>query len=93
MTDLRTELLIEQLEARKGGYSYLRIEASVVSQFDKKRETRLICALDNTISFRCELNHLGDGNYFIIVAARYLKALKKKAGSTIISELTKTRIH
>jgi predicted DNA-binding ribbon-helix-helix protein len=57
------EQAIGQLEKIKGGYFYLTIEAAVINQFERKRHTRLVCHLDEKISFQCGLNHLGDGNF------------------------------
>jgi hypothetical protein len=74
---------IGQLEKIKGGYYYLKIDAEVVNQFEKKRHTRMICHLDKKLSFRCGLNHLGDGNFFIIVSGKILEQLNKKLGSKI----------
>jgi hypothetical protein len=59
---------IEQLEKRNGGYFYLKIKAEIVNGFDQKNKTRLICNLDNKVQFNCGLNHLGDGNFFIILS-------------------------
>ena len=50
------EQTIGQLEPRKGAYFYLTIDASIVNQFPKKRATRLICAIDNKVSYSCGLN-------------------------------------
>ncbi|MEM6515965.1 MAG: DUF1905 domain-containing protein [Bacteroidota bacterium] len=74
---------IKQLEKRKGGYYYLKIDADIINQFSRKRATRMICTVDGTISYRCGLNHLGDGNYFIILASKYLIQLQKELGDTV----------
>jgi Domain of unknown function (DUF1905) len=77
------EQAIGQLEKMKGGYFYLTIDAGIVNQFERKRHTRLVCHLDEKISYQCGLNHLGDGNFFIIIAGKYLEQLNKKAGSYV----------
>ena len=77
------EQRIEQLEKRKGGYFYLKIDAEIINQFEKKRHTRLVCTIDNELSYSCGLNHLGDGNYFIIVASKHLKNLGKGLGDSV----------
>lgn len=74
---------IKQLEKRKGGYYYLEIKKEVVAEFSKQRKTRLVCFLDVDISYQCGLNHLGDGNFFIILGGKYLKLLNKKLGDFI----------
>jgi hypothetical protein len=83
MKSFAGEQPIGQLEKIKGGYYYLKIDADVVNQFEKKRHTRMICHLDKKMSFRCGLNHLGDGNFFIIVSGKILEQLNKKLGSKI----------
>jgi len=74
---------IGQLEKQKGGYFFLKIKAQIINRFEKKRHSRMICVLDKKITFRCGLNHLGDGNFFIIVAGKCLEQLNKKLGSLI----------
>ncbi|MEL6560960.1 MAG: YdeI/OmpD-associated family protein [Bacteroidota bacterium] len=66
---------IRQLEKRKGGYFYLEIPADVVNALDHKKSTRVICHLNGEVSYRCGFNHLGDGNYYLIVATKILKQL------------------
>ena len=74
---------VKQLEKRKGGYFYLKIDSEIVNQFSKKKATRMICTLDHNVSYRCGLNHLGDGNFYIIIAGKYLKELQKVLGKKI----------
>ncbi|GAB2490423.1 YdeI/OmpD-associated family protein [Algoriphagus taiwanensis] len=78
---------IRQLEKRKGGYFYLTLDAETVNQWEKKKATRLICVLEKKITFRCGLNHLGDGNFFIILATRHLEELGKELGENIHFEV------
>ena len=35
------------------------------------------------MTFQCGLNHLGDGNFFIILGSKNLKAANKKLGDTL----------
>jgi hypothetical protein len=77
------EQAIGQLEKIKGGYFYLTIKAVIINQFERKRHTRLLCHLDEKISYQCGLNHLGDGNFFIIIAGKLLEQLGKKVGSFV----------
>lgn len=81
------EMVIEKLEPRKGGYFYLHMDAATVGQFPQKRATRLICTLDDSVSYPCGLSHLGDGDFFIIVAQKHLKTLRKQAGDPVRCEL------
>lgn len=82
------EQIIGQLEKRKGGYFYLTISADIVNQFANKRHMRFICTLEKQLSFQCGLNHLGDGNFFIILGFKNLSAINKQLGDTIHFELT-----
>lgn len=76
-----------QLEKRKGGYFYFHIDNSLVDQFEKQRKTRLVCRVENQVEFSCGLNHLGDGNFFIILAGRHLKALGRALGDELQFEI------
>ncbi len=83
MDSYRAKQAIKQLEKRKGGYFYLKIDAKIVNQFEHKRSTRVICTLDDNVTYRCGLNHLGDGNFFIIIASKYLTELGKGLDDTV----------
>ena len=79
---------IRKLEQRKGGYHYLEVPSETIDQFEKKRKTRLICTIDQHLSYSCGLNHLGNGNYFIILSNANLKKLGKVLGDTIEFEIS-----
>lgn len=83
MTKFSFQQSIGQLEARKGGYFFLKVMAETVNQWEKKRATRLICEIDDTVSYSCGLNHYGDGNFYIILATKALKALGKSLGDEV----------
>jgi hypothetical protein len=87
MKSFNDEQVIGQLEKRKGGYFYIIISADIVNQFKNKRLTRFICTLDKKLTFQCGLNHLGDGNFFIILGTKNLNAVNKKFGDKIYFEL------
>lgn len=89
MNGLELELTIEQLDDRKGGYCFLRIDAGIVEQLPQKRATRLVCTLDNRVTYQCGLNHLGDGDFFIILSIKRLNALNKGIGSKVLCKLEK----
>lgn len=80
---------IKQLEKKRGGYFYARIPAEFVNQLTDKRKTRFICTLEKNLSFRCGLNHLGDGNFFIILSKKNLEKAHKKLGDKLFLELTR----
>ena len=87
MKKYKSEQIIGQLEKRKGGYFYLKIEAEIINQFKNKRQTRFICTLEKNLSLQCVLNHLGDGNFFIILSTKNLQTLNKNLGEIINFEL------
>jgi len=79
----KNQQVIAQLDKRKGGYYYCVVTAAVANKFTHKHKTRLICTIDKTLSFQCGLNHLGDGNFFIIISSKKMKELNKKIGDKI----------
>lgn len=78
---------VQKLSPNKGSYYFLKIPVEVVEQFEKKRATRLLCNVEDSFSYSCGLNHYGDGNYFLILAGRYIKKLKKELGDSISFEI------
>ncbi|MEO0337738.1 MAG: YdeI/OmpD-associated family protein [Bacteroidota bacterium] len=79
--------IIKQLPKNRGAYYHVVIAAEIINQFEQKRKTRFICTLENQLSFQCGLNHLGDGNFFIILSGQRLKKIGKILGDTIHFEL------
>ena len=63
---------IQMLDPRKGGYHYLFVDKTIVAQFSKQNKTRLRCKINDYV-FPCGLNHLGDGNFFIILGKEKIK--------------------
>ncbi|MEM6316130.1 MAG: DUF1905 domain-containing protein [Bacteroidota bacterium] len=76
-----------KLPPRQGAYTYLEVEKSVIDQFPKQRATRLICRIDEKVEYGCGLSHLGNGNYFIIVANKWLKKLGKVEGDRVFFKI------
>jgi hypothetical protein len=87
MKSYQSQQTIGQLEKRKGGYFFLKIEADIINQFQNKRHTRFICTLEGHLTFQCGLNHLGDGSFFIILSSSNLASVLKKLGDVIQFEL------
>jgi hypothetical protein len=87
MQTFQDEQVIEQLEKRKGGYFYLTIPAEVANNFENKRHTRLICTINEVFAFQCGLNHLGDGNFFIIIGSQKMKEIGQKMGNKVHFEI------
>jgi hypothetical protein len=88
MPSIKLSTPIQQLEKRKGGYYYLVVEAETVNLFERKKATRLICSVEDKLKFPCGLNHLGDGNFFIILSTKLFKALGKPLGEQVDFELS-----
>ncbi len=87
MKSFQSEQSIKQLEKRKGGYFYLKIDADIINQFENKRKTRFLCTLERQVTFQCGLNHLGEGNFFIILSTKNLQTVGKQLGETIAFEI------
>lgn len=68
---------------KRGSYYHIEVAADIVNQFEKKRATRLICTIDEKVTLRCGLNHLGNGNYYIMLAKRYITEIGKEVGEHI----------
>lgn len=83
----KSDQILRQLEKRRGGYYYLKINEDVVNQFNNGRHTRLICIVGEALTFSCGLNHFGDGNFFIIVSTKRVKDLGISVGDSIAFEL------
>ena len=87
MPYMQLERRIDKLDARKGGYAHLFIEKGLGDEFTNSRPARIQCTIEGTITYSCALMHYGDGNYFIIVAGRYLKKLGAKIGDVVNFEI------
>ncbi|WP_298518590.1 DUF1905 domain-containing protein [uncultured Kordia sp.] len=72
---------------KSGSYYHLVVSADIVNQYEKKRATRLICTIDDTVRLQCGLNHLGNGDFYIMLAKKYIKQIGKEAGETISYKL------
>ncbi|MEM9548930.1 MAG: DUF1905 domain-containing protein [Bacteroidota bacterium] len=83
MKEYKSSQLIKQLGKDRGSYFYISLKAELINQFENKRKTRFICTLEDRLSFQCGLNHLGDGNFFIILSGKRLKELGKAYGEII----------
>ena len=86
MKTFKFKQTVQKLSPNKGAYYYLKVPAEIVDQFEKKRATRLLCNIEDKVSYSCGLNHF-DGNFYIILAGRYVKQLKKQVGDDIEFEI------
>lgn len=88
MTLFESRQVIRQLEPRKGSYFYAMVPVEVVQRFPRQRNTRLLCTINGQLTFPCGLNHLGDGNFFLILSTKNLKSIQKELGDAIDLVLT-----
>jgi|GEM_PF-5122472 hypothetical protein len=77
MKSYQSNQVIGQLEKRKGGYFFLKIEADIINQFQNKRYTRFLCTLEGHLAFQCGLNHLGK-SVILSIKLQGLKTLINK---------------
>jgi hypothetical protein len=74
---------IQKLPAQRGGYFYITVSATLVQQFSKGKKQRLVCTINNALTLNCGVNPLGNGDYFIIVAAKHIKNLQLELGDSV----------
>ena len=78
---------VDKLDPKRGAYYYIKVDQELVDALSKKRSTRLICKIDSKLKFQCGLNHLGDGNFFIIISTARMKYLQVLIGDVVEVEL------
>ncbi len=83
MLPLSLQQTVKKLPPRHGAYNYLVILGDEVKSWPKQRATRLVVSIDDMVEYSCGLNHLGDGNFFVIVANKWMKKLKKEVGDEV----------
>ena len=88
MQIIHLQQVLRKLEPRKGGYLYLKVDKKEVDKMPKKRATRLVITINGSLSYSCGLNHLGDGNFFIIIANKYVKKLGVHEGEKLSFQLS-----
>lgn len=87
MTFQSGEQPLRKLQHNRGGFYYLEVDAKTVVQLPEKHKTRIICTLEQTLKLRCGLNHLGDGNFYVLLAQRHIKTLNKNLHDLIAFKL------
>ncbi|MEL6676882.1 MAG: DUF1905 domain-containing protein [Bacteroidota bacterium] len=83
MSVFQFEQTVRQLEKRKGGYYYFQIPAETVAQLPNQRKTRLLCTVEEQLTYSCGLNHLGNGDFFLILSTKNLQKVGKALGDPI----------
>ncbi|WP_226391249.1 YdeI/OmpD-associated family protein [Penaeicola halotolerans] len=77
----------KQVISQKGGYYILKVAAEAVARFAKGAKTRFICSIDDVLTLSCGLNHFGDGDFYIMISAKYLSRLGKNVGDEVMYTL------
>jgi hypothetical protein len=84
---IKLESTIQKLDQKRGGYCYFPINKQLIMQYEKNSKTRFVCTIDNSYVFSCGLNHLGDGNYFVMLTKDRIKKINKAVGDSIDVQL------
>lgn len=71
------------------GMHYLEVSEKVVQQLGGKLKIRLLCTLNNAITFQCGLVALGSGKAYISINAKRMKQLGLKQGDKVAVALEK----
>jgi hypothetical protein len=72
------------LHSRGGGHMhYIELDAKAVKRLTAGGNKRVICTLKKTIILHAAIMRSKEGMPFVMVAGKYLKQLKIKAGSTV----------
>jgi len=62
---------------------YIEISAAVVKKLGGKFNVRLLCTLNNKLTFQCGIVALGEGKGYISINAKRLQELKLKKGDKV----------
>lgn len=79
----RIQLIFQDSKEIYGSYYHLEIVAAIVNQYEKKRATHFICTIDDKVTLQCGLSHLGNGNFYIMLAKKYIQEIGKEVGELI----------
>jgi hypothetical protein len=71
------------------GIHYLKVSKIIVEQLGGKLNIRLLCTVNNNLTFQCGLVALGNGNAYISINTKRMKQLKVQLGNTVSVSLKK----
>ena len=81
--------VLEKFDGNLWSY-HIVVPAGIAEQYiSGEADRRVICSLNNKISFQCALMHKGDGNYFININKKMRDQLGLKLGSQVEYSLEK----
>ncbi len=73
-----------------GGYMHcIQLDNKTVAKLTAGNNKRVLCTLNKTITIHAAIMNTKDGIYYIMIAAKYLKQLKIKAGSILDAVIKK----
>jgi len=76
----------QSIQKVANSHHYVHLDSKIVDEFEKREKTRLLCVVDNTVSYSCQIKKKGE-TYFIMISASNLKKLKKKVGDEVEFEI------
>ena len=73
------------------GMHYLEIPAQVIEQLGGKLNVRLLCTVNQSLTFQCGMVALGNGNAYISINAKRMKQIGVKFGDEVSVSLEKDK--
>jgi hypothetical protein len=80
------------LEKLSNGMHHIMLDSEVVSVLTKNDNKRVICKINNSLTFHCAIMTRKTGGHFIVIGSKICKQLKIKQGSeiTVTFQIDKT---
>jgi hypothetical protein len=72
-----------------GYMHYIELDAATVKKLASSGNKRVVCELNKTITLHAAIMKTKEGMHYIMIAAKHLKQLRLKAGSTVTATLRK----
>lgn len=76
----------QRIQKVASSHHYVHLDSKIVDEFEKKEKTRLLCVLDDIVSYSCQIKKQGD-THLIMISASNLKKLKKHVGDEVAFEI------
>ena len=83
---MKTFKFIQSIQKVVNSHHFVHLDSKIVDEFEKREKTRLLCIVDNMVSYSCQIKKKEE-TYFIMISASNLKKLKKKAGDEVAFEI------
>lgn len=73
----------------KAGWMHMiRLDAALLKKLTRNGNKRVLCVINDTVTLHAAIQRTKEGAHYIMVAAKYLKQLKLKSGSTVKARFT-----